>query len=153
MGIINNLSRALQRKGQDIVNAIAFMRITKVKLQIMIKEEWESLLHQVSSFCVKHKIKVPNMEDIYVVQGRSRRNPDESTNRHYYYVELLYAVLDLQLQELNNRFNEVNTELLICMASLDPTNSFSAFSKVKLLRFAEFYPLDFKMYELMTLEH
>ena len=34
-----------------------------------------------------------------------------------------------QLLELNNRFDEIYTELLICMASLSPRNSFSSFEK------------------------
>ena len=58
------------------------------------------------------------MEDIFVFQGKSRRNVKESTNLHYYRVEIFYAVIDSQLQELNNRFNEVNMELLLCMVGL-----------------------------------
>ena len=50
----------------------------------------------------------------------------ESTNLHYYCVEVFYAVIDMQLQELNNRFNEVNIELLLCMACLSLIDSFSA---------------------------
>ena len=42
------------------------------------------------------------MEDMFVFQGRSRRNVEESTNLHYYRVEMFYAVIDSQLQELNN---------------------------------------------------
>ena len=49
----------------------------------------------------------------------------------------------MQLQELNNRFNEVNTELLICVACLNPSNPFASFDKQRLNRFAEFYPKDF----------
>ncbi|GAV62305.1 LOW QUALITY PROTEIN: hypothetical protein CFOL_v3_05829, partial [Cephalotus follicularis] len=41
------------------------------------------------------------------------------------------------------RFNEVNTGLLLCMASLNPRDSFSAFDKKKLIRFAQFYASDF----------
>ncbi|XP_042410190.1 uncharacterized protein LOC121999598 [Zingiber officinale] len=61
-------------------------------------------------------------------------------------------VIDLQLQELNSRFNEVNKELLLCMSCLDPSNSFSAYDKRKLLQFAQFYPSDFSPMELMHLE-
>ncbi|XP_031251509.1 uncharacterized protein LOC116109438 [Pistacia vera] len=59
----------------------------------------------------------------------------------------------MQLQELNTRFTEVSTELLLCMACLDPSNSFSAFDKHKLIRFAEFYPSNFSAFELMVLKN
>ena len=83
------------------------------------------------------------MEDIFVFQGRSRRNVKESTNLHYYHVEIFYAVINSQLQELNNRFNEVNIELLLCIVCLDLANSFSTYDKTKLLRFVEFYHMNF----------
>ena len=153
LGITNYLSQALQRKDQDIVNDMALVKITKQQLQGVRDDGWESLLTLVSLFCIKQKIIVPNMEDVFVVQGRSRRNPQDNTNLHYYRVELFYTVIDLMLQELNNRFNEVNMELLLCMAYLDQSNSFSEYDKVKLLRFAEFYPSDFSTLELIVLEH
>ena len=55
----------------------------------------------------------------------------------------------MPLQNLNNRFNEVNTKLLLCMTSLDSSNSFSDFDKSKLFRFAEFYRNNFFPLELM----
>ncbi|XP_022865930.1 uncharacterized protein LOC111385746 [Olea europaea var. sylvestris] len=60
----NELSKALQRKYQDIVNAMQL------------------------------------------------RNSPEITNLHHYQVDLFYSVIDLQLQELNDRFSKVNTEFL-----------------------------------------
>ncbi|XP_031256306.1 uncharacterized protein LOC116114291 [Pistacia vera] len=59
---------------------------------------------------------------------------------------------DLQLSELNSRFNEGNTKLLICMASLNPSDCFQAFDKGKLVRFAQFYPLEFSSIDLMAFE-
>ena len=73
------------------------------------------------------------MEDMFVFQWRSNRNVEESTNLHYYHVEMFYAVIDSQLQELINRFNEVNMELLLYMVCLDSVNSFSTYDKTKLL--------------------
>ena len=89
---------------------------------------------------------------LHFVHGRSRRNVEAKTYLHYYRVELFYAVIDLQLQELNNRFNEINTELLLWMVCLDPSTSFSAFNLRKLLRFAKFYPSDFSSLDIMLLE-
>ena len=57
----------------------------------------------------------------------------------------------MQLQELNSRFTEVNTELFLCVACLNPCDSFIAFDKQKLLRLAQFYPQDFSPIELMIL--
>ena len=57
----------------------------------------------------------------------------------------------MQLQELNNHFTEVNMELLLCVACLNPNDSFCAFDKQKLLCLAEFYPFDFSKVYLVIL--
>ncbi|WOL11907.1 hypothetical protein Cni_G20671 [Canna indica] len=59
----------------------------------------------------------------------------------------------MQLQELNNRFNEVNTELLLCVACLSPIDAFSSFDKRKLLHLAEFYPIEFSSIEINLLDN
>ncbi|KAK4606302.1 hypothetical protein RGQ29_000516 [Quercus rubra] len=66
----------------------------------------------------------------------SQRNTQQKTNLHHYRVELFYTAINMQLQELNNRFSEANTNLLLCMACLNPSNSFVAFDKEKLIRLA-----------------
>ena len=55
------------------------------------------------------------MDDIFLVRGQSWRKAHGMTNLHYYCVELFYAIIDMQLQELNNRFTKSNTELLLCV--------------------------------------
>nr|XP_027067749.1 zinc finger MYM-type protein 1-like [Coffea arabica] len=60
--------------------------------------------------------------------------------------------MDLQLQELNNRFNEINMELLLCMASLSPSDSFAAFDKKKLIHLAEHYPCEFSKLDILALD-
>ncbi|CAN6567669.1 unnamed protein product [Malus baccata var. baccata] len=113
LGITNNLSQALQKKDQDIVNAMNLVNICKGRLQRMRESGWESLFDEVSSFCDKnHK----------------------------------------QLTELNDRFTEKNTELLLCVACLSPSNSFSAFDKEKLMLLAQFYPSDFSEHDLELLK-
>ena len=54
-----------------------------------------------------------------------------------------FCVLDLQLHELNDRFDEDNIELLQCVSCLSPSSSFEAFDVKKLLRMIELYPNDF----------
>ncbi|CAH9068523.1 unnamed protein product [Cuscuta epithymum] len=44
---------------------------------------------------------------------------------------------------MNNRFSEASTELLTCIACLDPRNSFSQFDIDKLIHMAEMYAEDF----------
>ena len=38
---------------------------------------WESLLQEVNSFCDKHFINIPNMEDIFFSKGRDVASFDE----------------------------------------------------------------------------
>ena len=57
----------------------------------------------------------------------------------------------MQLQELNNRFSKANTDLLLCMACLNPSNSFVAFDKEKLICLAKFYPSDFLETDILAL--
>ncbi|KAJ0978475.1 hypothetical protein J5N97_013949 [Dioscorea zingiberensis] len=152
LGVSNESSKALQRKDQDIANAIGLVKVCKQRLQEMRENDWDSFIGQVSSFCEKHNIDVPNMDDIYIPRGRSRRKTYETTNLHHYRVDLYYSIIDMQLQELNGRFDEVNTKLLLCIACLCPDNLFVAFEKQNLLQLAGCYPKDFSTIELMALD-
>ncbi|KAL4280597.1 hypothetical protein GQ457_03G014240 [Hibiscus cannabinus] len=91
------------------------------------------------------------MEDVFVVPGRSRRTVHEVSNLHHFQVELFYQVIDRQLQELNNRFYETSTELLLCVACLSPRDFYIYFDKKKLIRLVQLYPYEFSAGELMLL--
>ncbi|KAL4620382.1 hypothetical protein ACB092_06G150000 [Castanea dentata] len=106
---------------QDIVNAMKLVDISKQRLQVMRDDGWNSLLEEVSAFCAKNNI------------------------------DLFYTVIDMQLQELNSRFE--NSELLLCAACLNPDNLFSAFNKEKLIRLAQFYPSDFSTIQVSFLDN
>ena len=67
-------------------------------------------------FSEKHNIIIPSVDDIFIARGRSRRKSQEVTNMHRFHVELFYSIIDMQLQELNDRFTEASTELLLCLA-------------------------------------
>ncbi|KAH1226016.1 Zinc finger MYM-type protein 1 [Glycine max] len=116
LGISNELSQALQRKDQDIINAMNLVNITKLRLQIMRDNGWEFLLQEVNSFCDKHFINIPNMEDIFFSKGRSQRGAKAQaiTTEHHYHVELFYTVVDMQLQELNDLMldNQLETYII-----------------------------------------
>ncbi|KAL4653987.1 hypothetical protein ACB092_01G345500 [Castanea dentata] len=131
------LSIALQKKNQDIVNAMTLVKVSKQRLQMMRDDEWEALLTEVSTF----------------FGVRPRHNAPQITNLHHYRVDLFFEVIDLQLQELNNHFSEVTTELLLCMACLNASDSFSAFDIQKLTRLAKFYPSNFSETDVLALDN
>ena len=135
------------------MNAMKLVRESKEQLQIMRENGWSSLLDEVSTFCGINKIVVPNMDDIFLARGRSRHKAHGITNLHYYRVELFYAIIDMQLKKLNNRFTESNIELLLCVSCLSPFDLFATFDKQKLIRLAQFYPRDFSSSELMILSN
>ena len=46
---------------------------------------------------------------------------------------MFLGVIDKQLKELNDRFDEVNTDLLICMSTFSHKHSFASFDKDNLV--------------------
>ncbi|XP_048498209.1 uncharacterized protein LOC125496715 [Beta vulgaris subsp. vulgaris] len=92
------------------------------------------------------------MDALYVPQGRSRRFVEQATNLHHFRLGIFLEVIDLHLQELDNRFNERNMELLTFMACLSPKGNFSSFDKENILKLASFYPEEFSSVDVMTLE-
>jgi hypothetical protein len=147
-GYTDDLNCALQKKDQDIINVVSLIFLTKTQLELLREDGWESFLADVTSFCVKHKIDVPQMDDMYKSPGRSKRKYVKLTNYHRFKVDMFLGVIDRQLKELNDRFDEVNTDLLICMSSFNPKDSFAAFDKEKLIKLAKYYPNDFSPTEL-----
>ncbi|VAI41896.1 unnamed protein product [Triticum turgidum subsp. durum] len=126
---------------------------TKRELEkLRTNEGWDSLMKKVCCFCEKHDIPVLDMEDAYVNPKKPRQKTGIS-NEHYYCVDCFFAVLDLLGEEFNDRFNEVNSELLLCMSALSPSDLFCHFDKEKLLKLAKFYPDDFNHKDMVTLEH
>jgi len=81
LGITNELSQALQRKDQDIVNAMKLVEVSKQRLQSIGEEGWNSLFKEVSVFCAKTNIVVPNMDDMY--QPRSRQKAQSMKNSRH----------------------------------------------------------------------
>ncbi|XP_022860613.1 zinc finger MYM-type protein 1-like [Olea europaea var. sylvestris] len=124
--ITDDLSQALQKKDQNIQNAIRLLKLCKYALQNMRNNGWDTLLSKVIQFCVDRHISVPNMDDIVVSK-------------------------DSILQELNDHFPETTTELFTCISCLSPRDSFAAFDICKLVRLAQLYPMDFNSEELLLL--
>ncbi|KAI5678476.1 hypothetical protein M9H77_09426 [Catharanthus roseus] len=128
LAIINELSQALQRKDQDIINSMKLVDISKQRLERLRDNGWESLLGEVSSFCNTYAISIPNMEETF------------SSKQRYEHM-------------LNDHITEANIEFVLCLACLVPDNSFSVFDKKKLIQFSKFYPSDFSSTDLVVLDN
>jgi hypothetical protein len=94
---------------------------------------------------------IPELDERYLTFGKSSCKAPNIPHLHRYHVEIFYTILDMRLQKLNNRFDEANSELLLCIACLNFRNSFVAFDKEKLVRLAIFYPQDFSKIDLLAL--
>ncbi|XP_016467333.1 uncharacterized protein LOC107789966 [Nicotiana tabacum] len=153
LGITNELNISLQKKEQDIANAILLVEVAKRQLQKLREEECDSLIDKVSAFCVKYNILIPNFDDLYVNSGRSRRKVADYIILHHYRVNIFFKIIDWQVQKLNARFNKVTTNLLVGVACLNPVDSFLSFDINKILRMAELYPDDFDENITVTLKN
>ncbi|XP_074296543.1 uncharacterized protein LOC141626797 [Silene latifolia] len=151
-GYTNSLCEALQRKDQDIVNAMTILDLTKEHLTKFRNDGWDQFLQTVSNFCAKHNIEVPNMDDFYAPPGRSRRRLVNELNLQRFRIDMFIGVLDKQVHELDSRFDVRSMEMLMCMACLSPTDVFASFDKDKLVRLAKFYPNEFNDTEITLLE-
>lgn len=153
LGYTDALNLALLRRDRDIANVISLVYVVKNQLQRMRSDqEWEIFINEVSSFCVRNDIEVPDMNADYDPVGRSKRFVKPTTNLDHFRVDVYFRLIDVQLEELNNLFDETNMELLTCMACLNPADCFSSFDKQKLIRLAKFYPGEFSAVDLMSLE-
>ncbi|KAK9671927.1 hypothetical protein RND81_12G064300, partial [Saponaria officinalis] len=150
-GVTNKLNLTLQRKEQDIVNAMRLVDVTNGSLQRMRDSGWDSRMEKVSAFCSKYDIDIPSMGDLYVILRRHGCGHREVTNLHHFRVEVFLSLIDQVLHEFKNRFDEVSKKLLVCMASFNPQNKFASFDIKKLLRLAKFYPSDERFWNLKSL--
>ena len=117
---------------------MSLLKTSKEQFKMMRENDWDSLLEEVSSFYIKHDIDILNMDDEYKLRGHSRRKSQGITNLHHFHYELFNNIIDMQLNELDDRFTKTSTKLLICVACLNPSDIFYAFKKEKLIRLAFF---------------
>ncbi|GAA0185042.1 hypothetical protein LIER_32330 [Lithospermum erythrorhizon] len=133
---------ALQRCDQDLLNALNLIKIAKIRLQRMRDDGWDVLITKVVEIGKNHDIEVPDMSGPYYL-FKSRRQASTTSNLHHYKNDCFLNILDVQMKELNKRFDVENTELLHCVACLSPFFKFMAFDVDKLMRMTELYPTDF----------
>ncbi|KAL9671177.1 hypothetical protein QQ045_008743 [Rhodiola kirilowii] len=142
---------AFQKKDMDILNDMQFLSMTKGKLQSMRDDGWDSLIVQIEIFCSEHGISMPDMSAPY--KRGVRDNERNITNEHYFRVYVLYAMVDLQLAELENTFPETSMELLTLSASFHPRNGFQAFKLEDVCKLAsKYYHFDFTSWDMYNLE-
>ena len=153
LSITHELSLSLQRRDQDIIEAMGLIVDVKTRLQDMRDNGWEPLFNTVKSFCESNEIDVPSMDDRIGVKGKSARQKHKVTLLHYYRIDIFNVALDAIMAEMDHRFNEVSSELLVCMSCLDPSNSFSKFDVQKLVRLAEIYTADFTIADCLLLRN
>ncbi|XP_074306654.1 uncharacterized protein LOC141641910 [Silene latifolia] len=175
-GITNTLSKVLQKKDQDIVNAMALVDAT-IKSSKKIREDgWTAHMEKVTSVCQKNEICIPIMSDMYVVPGRCRRGKKHVDNDHHFRIDVFLILVDQILQEIEDRFDERSKDLLICMSCFNikidkqrgqmkrklksnakskstVKDRFSSFDIPNLVRLARFYPSDFSRLDLQHLEY
>ncbi|XP_028052388.1 zinc finger MYM-type protein 1-like [Camellia sinensis] len=151
--ITNLLCQALQCRSQDILNAMNLVSSTKALLQKFRDDKWDALLANVQSFCEVRNIDVLNINAPYIRRrGRARDHQDDFTVEHYYRVDIFYAAIDSQLQELNGRFSEHAVELLNLSSALDPRDVSETSRIDDICRLVEnFYLQDFKDQEKIQL--
>ncbi|XP_024196124.1 uncharacterized protein LOC112199325 [Rosa chinensis] len=154
MKIIEVLCQTLQRKSLDVVHAMNFVALTKSILQEMREKGWDDLVRDVESFYEKHDIDMPDMNTWYK-DGTCRhcQQRDFITVEHHYHMDVFNALVDFQLSELNRRFSDHASELLILSSTLDLRDNFKNFKTEGVCNLAKkFYPEDFDDGEMFALE-
>ena len=86
-------------------------------------------------------------------RGRARNQYDNVTIEHHYRVNIFYATIVSQLQELNYQFNEDAMELLRLSSALETQEALKSFRSSDLcLLVKNLYPQDFTDYDKQLLE-
>ncbi|KAH1046827.1 hypothetical protein J1N35_037611 [Gossypium stocksii] len=106
LGITDNLCQALQLRSQDILNAKSLVLTMKDLIQKLRDDGWNELLKNVKSFYETWELDFPYMNAQYVV-GRSRNKKEDVTVEHHYRVDIFFATIDTQLQELKSRLTKM----------------------------------------------
>jgi hypothetical protein len=125
----------------------------RTRLLNLRSEGWEPLFEETKVFCLANDIPIPNMSDALPRYGWSRKGGRKNITQEYYYrVDTFYAAIDSITTELDHRFNELSSELLVCFSYLDPRNSFSNFDVDKLAQITNIYYEDFSFDDCKTIK-
>lgn len=98
MGITYLLSQALQKKSQDIVNAMNLVSSTKSPLQKLRDNGWDTFLKSALSFGETHGLEMSEMHAPYSTDiSRSCQQQNDIVNEHYYYFYMYIVIIDFQM--------------------------------------------------------
>ena len=151
--ITDYLCQTLQRKSQDIENAMNLVSSTKIQLQELREEGWVTLIEKVKLFCDKREIEFPDMQQTYKL-GRGRGRLTDISVEHHLRVDLFSECIDFQLLEFQSSFSENVTELLMLTSALNPRDGFKLFDVDDICKLAsKFYPTNFTECELSHLKY
>ncbi|KAI5682111.1 hypothetical protein M9H77_03339 [Catharanthus roseus] len=129
------LSMYLPQRTQNIVTSVRMIKTINDELKKYRNDNdcWEELLCIVTAFCTKNDIFVPNMQDPILGRGRAKlyRSIDGQLKTYYHFFrrDIFFEVLDLIVKEMDDRFTESSTELVMCISCLDPRYSFVNFDR------------------------
>ncbi|TYH57275.1 hypothetical protein ES332_D08G078300v1 [Gossypium tomentosum] len=137
---INHMASSSSKRNDELQKAQAYsinrinqigilqhpISTTKDLIQKLRDNEWDELLNNVISFCNTWELDVLEMNARYIV-GCGRKKKEDVTIEHRYRVDIYFAAIDNQLQELNHRFTEHIVEHLTLTISLDPKEFFKLF--------------------------
>jgi hypothetical protein len=80
---------------------------------------------------VQMKIYIPDMEDMILVRDRSKcRGAKLMSYYHRFHYGMFIVMIYKVLYEFNTRFLETSAELFICIACLNPKESFANFENI-----------------------
>ena len=117
----------------------------KCNLPKLRQNGWDAFIGDVTSFCISNKIDMLDMSAHYKEGiGRSCQQNDKITIEHYNCIDLFNVIVDFQLLELDNRFTERTTRLLVLSSALNSVDGFKSFKIDDICSIvSEFYPGDF----------
>jgi hypothetical protein len=83
------------------------------------------------------------MDEVVPRWGRSRKGGRNNiTQDRFFRVDTLYAAIDA-ITELDHRFNDMTSDLLLGFACLDPRDPFAKFDVDKIAKLTDIYDVDF----------
>ncbi|XP_071705043.1 uncharacterized protein [Rutidosis leptorrhynchoides] len=91
LGLTNALSQSLQRKDQNVVEAVSLVHGTKRSLLKFREKGFDEILKHAYSFCEQHTLESLDMDELYII---SRNRKTNFTNRHYFKVDIFTTVMD-----------------------------------------------------------
>nr|XP_023881923.1 uncharacterized protein LOC111994287 [Quercus suber] len=136
--ITDVLCQALQQKSQDISNAQNLVSTTKALVQNLRVDGWDNFLKSVIRFSKIFEINIPDLSAQFA-EGRSRKKRDHVTVEHHYHFDIFNAIIDVQLQELDNRFGEQPIELLTLCFAFDPKDAYKSFNVDDICRLVDWF--------------